>query len=161
MNQVKVHRYRVGCRWAGSTGAGYQAYGRAHEVTAPGSEERLTLSADAAFLGDPGRMNPEIMLVVAASSCQLLSFLAVAARSRIDVIAYEDEAEAIMPEEDRPVRITEITLKPRITVRSPAAESRVLHLVEVAHRECYIANSLTSKISITPEIAIVSGPAPS
>jgi organic hydroperoxide reductase OsmC/OhrA len=157
---VTVHRYRVGCWWTGSTGAGYQAYGRAHEVTMLGSGERLTLSADPAFLGDPGRMNPEVLLVAAASSCQLLSFLAVAARSRLDVIAYEDEAEAIMPEQDRPVRITEITLKPRITVRSPASESRVMHLVEVAHRECYIANSLTSKVSVTPEVTIVSDPVP-
>jgi organic hydroperoxide reductase OsmC/OhrA len=150
----------VSCAWAGSTGAGYQAYGRNHEVSSPGSGETLRLSADPTFLGDPGRMNPEVLLLAAASSCQLLSFLAVSARSRIDVIAYEDEAEAIMPEEGRPVRITEIMLKPRITVRPPATESRVLHLVEVAHRECYIANSLTSTISVIPEITILSDLAP-
>jgi organic hydroperoxide reductase OsmC/OhrA len=154
---MAVHHYRVSCAWTGSTGAGYQGYGRTHEVTSPGSGERLVLSADPAFLGDPGRMNPEVLLVAAAASCQLLSFLAVAARSRLDVVAYEDDAEATMPEEDQPVRITEITLRPRISVLAPATERRVRHLVDVAHRECYIANSLNSKISLVPEITIVGG----
>jgi organic hydroperoxide reductase OsmC/OhrA len=153
--QVTVHRYRVTASWTGSTGAGYQEYGRTHEVTVTSSGERLALSADPAFCGDPALANPEILLVAAASSCQLLSFLAVAARSRVDVVAYEDDAEAMMPEDDRPVRITEINLRPRITVCSPVTETRVLHLVEVALRECYIANSLTSKISVAPEITIV------
>lgn len=157
---MAVHRYRVSCAWTGSTGAGYQAYVRTHEVTMIGSGQHLLVSADPAFLGDPGHINPEVLLVAAAASCQLLSFLAVAARSRVDVVAYEDDAEATMPEDDRPVRITEITLKPRITVRAPATESRARHLVEVAHRECYIANSVTSKISVFPEITVLADPPP-
>jgi organic hydroperoxide reductase OsmC/OhrA len=157
---MAVHRYGVSCGWTGSTGAGYQEYVRTHEVVVAGSGEHLLVSADAAFLGDPRHINPEVLLVAAAASCQLLSFLAVAARSRVDVVAYEDDAEATMPEDDRPVRITEITLKPRITVREPATESRVRHLVEVAHRECYIANSLSSKISMVPEITVVAAPTP-
>jgi len=43
-------------------------------------------------------------VVLAAGSCQLLSFLAVAARARLDVVAYEDDAEGVMPEGDHPVR---------------------------------------------------------
>ncbi len=31
-------------------------------------------------------------------------------------------------------------------------DARILHLVEVAHRECYIANSLTTDIVIEPVI---------
>ena len=158
---MAVHRYRVSCAWTGSTGAGYEAYGRTHEVKMAGSGEQLAVSADPAFLGDPARVNPEVLLVAAAASCQLLSFLAVAARSRVDVVSYEDDAEASMPEDDRPVRITEIVLRPRITVRAPATERRARHLVEVAHRECYIAHSLNSKISVVPEITIMAGPAPS
>ena len=36
-------------------------------------------------------------MLAAASSCQLLSFLTVAARSRVTVLAYDDEAEARRP----------------------------------------------------------------
>ena len=53
---------------------------------------------------------------MAASSCQMLWFLHLAAKSRIDVVAYEDDAGGVMPEDDEPVRITEITLRPRIVI---------------------------------------------
>lgn len=114
----------------------------------------LGLSADPAFRGDPSRLNPEQLLVMAASSCQLLSFLAVAARSRLDVLAYEDDAEGVMPEADRPVRLVAIHLRPRIVLAAGSGdETRVRQLVELAHRECYVANSLKTAITVEPVIA--------
>ena len=149
-----THHYRVRCRWSGSTGVGYAAYSREHEAEAAPAATSLRLSSDPAFRGDPALLNPEQLVVLAASSCQLLSFLAVAARARIDVIDYVDDAEAVMPEDDPPARITRIVLRPRITVAGPeAGRERVEHLVEVAHRECFIANSLRTEILVEPEIA--------
>jgi organic hydroperoxide reductase OsmC/OhrA len=95
------------------------------------------------------------LLVAAASSCQLLSFLAVAARARINVLEYYDEAEAEMPENDLPVRITTIKLKPKIKIESGTTQERVRHLVEVAHNECFIANSLKTNIIVEPLIEFV------
>jgi organic hydroperoxide reductase OsmC/OhrA len=145
-----VHTYAASARWAGTTGAGYDAYDRAHEVSCPPAGAGLALSGDPAFGGDAARLNPEQLLVAAAVSCQLLSFLAVAARARIDVVAYRDEATATMPEDDRPIRITAIGLRPHITVRGDVADDRLRHLVEVAHRECYIASSLSTDIAVEP-----------
>jgi organic hydroperoxide reductase OsmC/OhrA len=119
-------------------------------MTAPPAEASLTLTSDPAFRGDPGLLNPEQLLVLAASSCQLLSFLAVAARARLDVVEYHDEAEGQMPEDERPMRITTITLRPTITVRGEVDDDRLTHLCEVAHRECFIANSVTTEIVVTP-----------
>ena len=114
----------------------------------------LSLSSDPAFRGDPNLLNPEQLLVLAASSCQLLSFLAVAARARIDVLAYDDEGEGVMPEDDPPARITRITLRPRITVARGTDVDRVHHLVEVAHRECFIANSLRTEILVEATVTV-------
>ena len=147
---MTTHRYRCATTWAGSTAAGYEQYGRAHEVALDGVEDPLTVTADPAFLGDPALANPEQLLLAAASSCQLLSFLAVAARSRIDVVAYRDEAEAEMPDDDKPVRITHITLRPTITVAGELDEDRLAKLVDLAHRQCFIANSLNSAMTIEP-----------
>lgn len=149
------HRYRATCAWSGSTGAGYDAYDRNHLGTAPPAATGIELSADPAFHGDPSLANPEQLLVLAATSCQLLSFLAVAARARVDVVAYEDRAEGLMPGTAHPIRITEIRLRPRIVVRRPATEERVRALVETAHRECFIANSLTSAVEVSPEVEVV------
>lgn len=149
-----VHRYAATVRWAGSTGTGYEAYGRAHHGAAAPADAELELSSDPAFRGDPARLNPEQLLVLAASSCQLLSFLAVAARARLDVVAYDDDATAEMPEDDPPVRIVRIDLHPRIeladTERPRPTEDRLAHLVEVAHRECFIAQSLRSEVAVHP-----------
>jgi organic hydroperoxide reductase OsmC/OhrA len=146
-----VHRYATVTRWSGSTGVGYDGYERAHAAVVEPVEGELALSADPAFRGDPARLNPEQLLVQAASSCQLLSFLAVAARARVDVVAYEDRAVGEMPEDERPMRVARIVLRPRITIRGAVPrETRLLHLVEVAHRECFVANSLTSEIEIQP-----------
>ena len=145
-----VHRYAATCTWSGSTGVGYDAYDRSHQGMAPAAQPALSLSADAAFHGDADRWNPEALVVMAAASCQLLSFLAVAARARVEIVDYRDDAEGEMPDDDPPVRLTRIVLRPRITVRGDVAETRLVHLVEVAHRECYIANSLRTEIVVEP-----------
>jgi organic hydroperoxide reductase OsmC/OhrA len=151
---ASTHRFQVLCSWSGSTAAGYEGYDRSHQATTVPPSASVRLTADPAFRGDPALLNPEQLVVMAASSCQLLTFLAVAARARIDVIDYEDSAEGFMPEEDRPMRLTRIELRPTITVAPPVQEDRVRHLVEQAHRDCFIANTLRSEILVTPTIVI-------
>ena len=148
----RVHRYSTRLEWAGSTGAGYDGYSRAHSLTAPPADATLELSSDPAFAGDAERLNPEQLVVAAASSCQLLEFLAIAAKARIDVLAYEDEAEGTMDESDAPARIQRIVLRPRIRVSPGTSAERVLHLVELAHEHCYVARSLNSEIVVEAEI---------
>jgi len=150
-----IHEYKATVSWTGSTGVGYQAYNRQHTVSALPAETKLTLSSDPAFRGNPTLLNPEQLLVLAAASCQLLSFLAVAARARLDVIAYEDSAHAEMPEDVKPMHITRIVLRPVISVRVGATLERLAHLSEVAHRECYIANSLTTEVLVEPTFHIL------
>jgi organic hydroperoxide reductase OsmC/OhrA len=145
-----VHHYTATCSWAGSTALGYRAYDRTHTVAAGPAE--LAMSADPAFLGDPALPNPEQLLVLAAASCQLLAFLAVAARARLDVRGYHDKAAATMPESEKPIRLAEIVLRPHIVLAAGPPEDRVRHLVEVAHRECYIANSLSTPVRVEPTV---------
>lgn len=156
MSEHGSHRYRASCAWSGSTGAGYDAYSREHTTTCAPAPDVLTMSSDPAFLGDPAHLNPEQLLLAAAVSCQLLSFLAVAARARIDVLAYTDDAEAVMPGDDPPLRITEIRLRPTITVAPGTNVDRIDRLVEVAHKECFIASTLTSAMDVRATVVVAS-----
>jgi organic hydroperoxide reductase OsmC/OhrA len=149
---VTTHHYRAECAWTGSTGVGYDSYVRAHTVRCPPADASLDLTSDPSFLGDARRLNPEQLLLAAAVSCQLLAFLAVAARARIDVLTYEDHAEAEMPEADLPMRITQIRLRPHITLAPGPSVEKVARLVEVAHHECFIANTLSCAMDIAPTI---------
>ena len=120
-------------------------------MTAPPAEQEVRVTTGESK-GDPAVLNPEQLLLMATSSCQMLWFLHLAAKARIDVVAYDDDAEALMPEDEEPVRITEITLRPSIIVNGDAAEERVRKLVEQAHGYCFIANSLTSSMRIEPTV---------
>jgi organic hydroperoxide reductase OsmC/OhrA len=144
---MSSRRYETRLNWSGSTGVGWDSYDRLHSATAPPAEQEIRLTTGESH-GDPSILNPEQLLVMAASSCQMLSFLHLAAKARIDVVAYDDEATGVMPEDDMPLRITEITLRPRITVVGDASEERVRKLVHTAHEHCFIANSLKSAVSI-------------
>lgn len=145
---MTLHTYSTAVTWEGSTGLGYRQYSRAHVATTSPATATLMLSADAAFRGDPALLNPEQLLVVAASSCQLLSFLAVAAQHNIDVRGYEDRAEGVMDDSDVPARISRIVLRPVVQVAPGTDHAEVVRIAEKAHGGCYIANSLTSSVKL-------------
>ena len=147
------HRYRAALRWSGSTGAGWDSYAREHVAVAPPTTQQVGLTTGEAQ-GDPSVLNPEQLLVMAASSCQMLWFLHLAAKARIDVVEYEDDAEGVMPADREPTRVTEIALRPRIVLASDTGEERVRKLLAKAHEHCYIANSLNSSITIEPRIEL-------
>ncbi|HET7921468.1 MAG TPA: OsmC family protein [Gammaproteobacteria bacterium] len=152
MSDTGTHHYHAVCDWTGSTGAGYEQYTRDHSLQARPAPVTIAASSDPAFRGDPARLNPEQLLVMAAASCQMLSFLAIAARKRVDVVAYHDEAEGVMPDADKPVRITRIVLKPRIVIAGAMVREKVDAMIELAHQHCFIANSLKSGITIEARI---------
>ena len=153
---MSTHRYETRLRWTGSTGLGWESYDRTHTALAPPAEQEIRLTTGESK-GDPAILNPEQLVVMAASSCQLLWFLHLAARARIDVLEYVDEAEGVMPPEAKPLHITEITLRPRVVVRPGPSEDRVRHLTELAHRECYVANSLKSDVRVEPRFEFREG----
>ncbi|NYE20120.1 OsmC family protein [Microbacterium immunditiarum] len=142
------HTYRTLTSWAGSTTGPYAAYDRTHEVSAPPADTPLRLSADPAFRGDDRLMNPEQMLVAAASSCQLLSFLAVANRAGIEVVRYVDAAHGAMDLAEQPARIGSIVLAPTVHVAPGTDHAKVIEAAQRAHETCYIANSLRTEVSL-------------
>ncbi|GAB2457701.1 OsmC family protein [Jatrophihabitans fulvus] len=148
----REHRFVTELTWAGSTAAGYREYGRDHTVRVPEAGLELRATADAAFRGDPSLVNPEQLLLAAASSCQLLAFLAVAARHDIDVRDYTDTAEAVMPVTREPMSITRIVLRPVVTVARGTDHEAVVRALHQGHDECFIANSLRSEIVLDPTV---------
>ena len=147
------HRYEARVRWTGSTGAGWDGYDRMHTATAPPAEQEVRLTTGESK-GDPSVLNPEQLVVMAASSCQMLWFLHLAAKARLDVVEYEDAALGRMPGGVEHTGITEITLRPRIVLASHTSEERVRKLLETAHEHCNIANSLNSTMAVEPEIEV-------
>jgi organic hydroperoxide reductase OsmC/OhrA len=150
---VATNTYETRVHWTGSTGLGWEHYDRTHVATAPGIEQEVRVTTGESK-GDPSILNPELLLLMAASSCQMLWFLHLAAKARIDVVEYDDSASALMPTDEQPVRITEITLRPRIVVSGDASEERVHKLAHTAHEHCFVANSLTAQMTLQPTVEV-------
>lgn len=151
---MSTHVYDTHLVWAGTTAGGYKAYSRSHRAVAPPAIPEVSLSADPVFGGDAERLNPEQLVVMAASSCQLLSFLSVAARAGVVVTGYVDEARGEMPEGDPPLRLTRIVLTPVVTVAAGTDPDLVAGLLREAHEVCYVARSLRADVVLDPTVVV-------
>jgi organic hydroperoxide reductase OsmC/OhrA len=100
---------------------------------------------------NPAAVDPEEAFVAAISSCHMLTFLYLASRRGYDVGAYDDEAVGEMTKNDQGVPwVSSVVLSPRIEYRGAvvptASEERRLH--EEAHHDCFISNSVKTRIDV-------------
>lgn len=139
---MQAHHFAARLEWTGAAAGptvDYAGYSREWTLTVAG-KPALYGSADPAFRGDAALYNPEDLLVAALSSCHLLSYLALCARSGIAVVSYTDEAVGVMEAKDGAIRFTDVLLRPRVTVNGSLEKAQRLHAQ--AHAECFIANSV-------------------
>lgn len=125
-------------------------YPREHQWTFAGGQV-VRASAAPDYRGAPDCVDPEEALVAAVSSCHMLTFLAVAAQRRLTVDAYSDEAIGYLEKNERAqMAITRVELRPRITFAKgiTVTEEQRESLHEVAHRNCFIANSIKAEVRV-------------
>jgi organic hydroperoxide reductase OsmC/OhrA len=113
-----------------------------------GSEVRA--SAAPQYLGNDALVDPEQAFVASLSSCHMLTFLSLAARDGFVVDDYEDEAVGLMERNaEKRIAITRVVLRPRIIWGGESPDPEKLdELHENAHKHCFIANSVTTKIEV-------------
>ena len=140
------------------TGAAYgttrdpATYSRDVEVTF--GSRTLKMSAAPEFRGDPDRANPEQLFVASIASCQALTYLFLAARAGVDVVAYSDAAVGELQSVDGRMRMTAVTLRPEIVIAPTASAERARTLIGKAHAACFIANSVSTIITIEPQVTL-------
>jgi organic hydroperoxide reductase OsmC/OhrA len=149
------HRYGARVIWErGDATFVDNRYGRGHRwefdggqvVPASSSPQVVPLPMSVA-----ANVDPEEALVASASSCHMLWFLSLAARRRLVVDRYDDDAYGVMERDARgKTSITRIVLRPAIRFagdrRPDEAEIAALH--HEAHEECFVANSLRAEIVV-------------
>ena len=95
-------------------------------------------------------VDPEQALTFSLSSCHMLTFLALAAKKRLVVEHYEDEAVGILGQNQAGKNFVErIVLNPKVTFdgKTPDADAlKKMH--DKAHDHCFIANSVRSQVEI-------------
>ena len=142
-------------RWFASPGEDFAKgqYSRAHSWNFDGLTN-VAASASPHIVPAPwsnaAAVDPEEAFVASVSSCHMLFFLDFARRAGLVVTGYEDEAEGEMHKgSDGKVRITRITLKPRIVFSGEEPDQAAIdELHHKAHEACFIANSITTEVVV-------------
>ncbi|MGV3614629.1 MAG: OsmC family protein [Fimbriimonas sp.] len=138
------HHFRAHLVWTGALNGpttDYASYSREYEFRVEG-KPTLTGSAAGPFRGDERLHNPEDLLLAAVSACHMLSYFALCARAGIAVMAYEDDATALMTFRDGKMRIVEATLRPQVTLAAGSDLEKAEALHARANAECFIASSV-------------------
>ncbi len=148
---MSEHRATVAWRRTSEDFA-YDTYNRDHVWHIDGGID-VPASSAPEFKGHQDRVDPERALVAALASCHMLTFLAIAARKRFVVDAYEDAASGVMTKNAKgKLFVSHCTLRPKIAFggdRRPTAEE-IAAMHHSAHENCFIANSVLTEIAIEP-----------
>jgi organic hydroperoxide reductase OsmC/OhrA len=147
-----AHHYPLSLAWTGNTLDG--TYNRNATVTTAGKHP-LAVSSAPEYAGDPTRWNPEDLLGSALATCHMLTFLALCAKAKVEVVGYEDHAEAVLDTLDKVTRITQVYLRPVIRVTRGTSMAKVVELFEKAHKYCFVANSVTCEAVMEPRVVEV------
>ena len=145
--------YKATLSWKNlGTDFSYDTFDRTHCIRFPGGLELVASSAPE-YLGKKELANPEELLAATLASCHMLTFLAVSAKSRLHVEAYEDEPVATLDKNaEGKFAVTHIRLNPKVKFKGEnTSPEKLQELHAKAHRNCFIANSLACKMAIEPQ----------
>lgn len=135
-------------KWSGTRGK----YSREHQWHFAG---RLALKVSDALAPagyrEAARLDPLKSYVATIASAHMLAWLHAAFSHEVEVEKYLDTAEGVVSAlpEGR-CWVAEVILRPRITFNSnqQVADSAVTHFHELAQRDCFIAQSIKTKVTI-------------
>jgi organic hydroperoxide reductase OsmC/OhrA len=128
--------------------------GRRIMISAEGKPD-LEISSPPEFKGDHGIWTPEDLFVTALNVCIMETFLAFAEQKGLGLAAYSSSAEALLEFKDGKYRFTEITVRPQVAVKSQQDVERARPIMENAHANCFVSNSITTSVRVLPEFRVM------
>jgi len=143
MPTYKSFRYKAKTTWTSAR------RGRLSAVEKP----NIVVGSPPEFKGEPDVWTPEELLVGSLNICIMLTFLSIAQARGLTPASYESEAEGLLENVEGKFRITEVTVRPHITVKGEGELERAREIMERAEDECFISNSVKSKVKIVAEFS--------
>lgn len=146
-----MSKFQVEIKWENTkSDFKFEEYSRDHSIKL-GEGQKIKNSAAPEYYGSESATNPEELLAAALGSCHMLTFFAIASKSGYVIESYYDTAVALLGKNDsQKICVTEIQLSPTIVFSSEkrpnSEELQKMH--EKAHRNCFIAQSINTKVTI-------------
>ena len=125
-----------------------------HEVA---YNDKFKVTADTApdWGGSALNTNPEQALAASLSSCHMMTFLALAAKTKWPLLSYDDQAIAHLGKNSKgQMTVSRIDLNPKVSFDSgfEISEEEMVKMHDRAHRYCFIANTLDGGVKVNINI---------
>ncbi len=141
-----AHFYEVNLNWE---------QGRKGLMSSPVLNENIEVATPPEFSnGIPGIWSPEHLLIAAVNSCLMTTFLAIAENSKLSFKDFQCNANGKLEKSDGKYMITEITLRPLLTISDEREKERAERILQKSEAACLISNSVKSKVLMQPEIKV-------
>lgn len=140
----KSFRYKAKTTWSSARRGTLSAIGKPNVIVGSPPE----------FKGEADSWAPEELLVGSLNTCLMLAFLVLAQAKGLTPMGYESEAEGLLENVDGKYRITEVAVRPRVVVETNAQVELARKTMEGVETQCFISNSITSRVKLTPEFVI-------
>lgn len=151
---MEKHQFKVDLKWtqdrkgllcSPELSEGKSAAGNCIEVATPPEFPK----------GMPNIWSPEHLFTASVSSFLMTTFLAVAENSNLSFEAFSCKAIGIMERENGKYLMTEILLKPTVTIRDEKDHHRMERVLQKSEAACLISNSIKTKVSMDINIETI------
>jgi organic hydroperoxide reductase OsmC/OhrA len=140
----KTFRYKAATSWSSERSGILSATGKPN----------VDVGSPPEFKGAPDVWSPEELFVGSLNTCMMLTFLALAQAKGVTPVGYESESEGLLENVDGKYRITEVAVRPRVSLESKADLDRAREIMDRVEGECFISNSIKSAIKLTAQFAV-------
>ena len=144
----KSFRYKVRTAWSSARRGTVSALGKPNIVVGSPPE----------FKGEPDIWAPEELLVGSLNTCMMLTFLTLAHARGLTPVGYESAAEGLLENVEGKYHITEVAVRPHVTLKSEAELEPARKTMEGVEARCFIANSINARVTLTPEFVVAPPP---
>ena len=142
-----IHQYQVTLKWkSGSEGL----------LSSPDLPQTIEVAIPLGFpMGVPNIWSPEHLYIASVNACLMTTFLVIAQNSKLEFISFESSASGTVDKVGEFFKVTEITLKPVLTVPPTVRPERAQRILEMSKKNCLITNSINTTVYL--EARVVEG----
>ncbi len=142
---MERHIYNISLEWNGK---------RKGTLSSPELPDAIEVATPPEFdKGMPGIWSPEHLYTAAVISCYMTTFLAIAEYSNLTYKAFECTAQGVLEKVDNKYLMTQIILKPIVTISDENLRAKAERVMQKAEAACLISNSV--KTEIVPQYTVL------
>jgi organic hydroperoxide reductase OsmC/OhrA len=144
----KAFRYKAKITWSSAR----------RGLLSAADKPNIVVGSPPEFKGEPDIWAPEELLGGSVNTCMMLTFLALGQARGLTPAGYESEAEGLLENVEGKYLITEVTVRPHIAIKAEAELERTREIMETASAQCFISNSVKSRVNLILEFVVGRSP---